>query len=122
MDQRNVARRDRDDATIVELAGELDLANVDQVGREIYDAMEDAVDRRLVLDLSAVAFLDSSTVNLVFRLQAHSRMLNTALHLVAPSGSRAARVLTVAGTRAVIPVAQSIDEAMAKMQRGEGSG
>ncbi len=67
-------RSDRsDDDHVIALSGELDLAGADRVTQELQRA--EATDaRRIVLDLSNLAFIDSSGISLIIAAEARSRM------------------------------------------------
>ena len=63
----------RDDSThTISLCGELDLATVDDVQRELL-RVESSDARHIVLDLSGLSFMDSSGVHLVVDARARSR-------------------------------------------------
>jgi anti-anti-sigma factor len=98
--------------TVVTVTGELDATNTGALRASLEAAMEDAVDRRLVVDLSGVTFLDSSTVNVIVWARKRSRELNTALQVVAPAGSRAAIVFELAGLASIVPMASSTEGAI----------
>lgn len=61
-----VATAHQDGVDLVRLAGEIDLANADGIGERVL--ADTAAARAVLLDLSAVAFLDSSGVRLLDRL------------------------------------------------------
>ena len=63
----SVTRRLDGEAAVVAPAGEIDLSNVDAVRRELHAARTEA--RLVVLDLSAVTFMDSSGLRLLVELQ-----------------------------------------------------
>ena len=60
--------------------------------------------RGLVLDLSAVTFLDSTGLRLVFRLARRLRDRQQSLRLVVPEGARISRVLSLSGVAAVAEI------------------
>jgi anti-anti-sigma factor len=109
-----VATETRSHVMIATLDGEFDMSNSDELRRRIADAIEPNDLRRLVVDLSGVSFLDSATVHLLLGLNASCRERNIALRIVAPTGSRAGRVLEMAGADKAIAISASIDDALAE--------
>lgn len=70
---------------LVRLAGEIDLANADDIGEHVL--RETATARTVLLDLTAVGFLDSAGVRLLDRLIAAYENRGLGLRvLVAPRG------------------------------------
>lgn len=67
-----VASRSEDVRTLVEAHGELDLATVPVVEREVQELRERGV-KQIVLDLREVTFIDSSGLSLLLRLDAQAR-------------------------------------------------
>lgn len=105
----SATREDRVDRTILRFAGELDAACAGDVRAAAAAAMDQAAGRRLVLDLSAVTFLDSSTIASILWAHDRSRKRNTSLWILAPEGTRAARVLDLAGIGSVVRIVGSLD-------------
>jgi len=90
------------DRTIVRLAGDLDFATVAGV-TPLLEAECARRPGRLVLDLSGVAFLDSSGIHLL--VQVHKRLTADGCRLiVANPSAAAARALQVTATDAVLEV------------------
>ena len=119
-----LARYERDDgptATILTIGGELDVAEAEALRAALGGAVESAVDRRLVVDLTDVAFLDSSAIGQILWVMGRCREMNTALQVVAPEGSRAALVFELAGIGSVIPVADGTEAAIAALVDRDGS-
>lgn len=114
-----VVRQERN-ALVVAVTGHLDLDNIAPLSETLRQAAEDGV-APVVVDLSAVTFADSTTVNVL--LQAH-RALGPALRLAAPS-TVLERLFTLTGLDTVLPlhasVAQAID-AEPSTPLGAGSG
>jgi anti-anti-sigma factor len=83
----------RDDGHRVLIAtGEIDLSNVADFSRALDDA---AADGRLVVDLSAVDYLDSGAINALF---AHADQVSLIINPVL------APVLTISGLTSLVPV------------------
>lgn len=99
----------RDGALVVALAGELDLYNAPAVREALTVALEAAPDR-LVIDLSEVAFVDSTVLGVLLEARAHLRRRD-GLVLAAP-GAETRRTLQISGLDRHIAVADSVDEAL----------
>ncbi|MGW1788209.1 STAS domain-containing protein [Streptomyces tubercidicus] len=102
-----MAVRQEHGALVVAATGPLDIDNVAPLSETLQKAAEDGV-ARVVVDLSAVTFADSSTVNVL--IQAHDA-LGPALRLAAPSAVLA-RLFTLTGLDTVLPLYESVAEAL----------
>jgi anti-sigma B factor antagonist len=104
---RNVS--ERGGSVIVELAGELDLYNAE----ELRSALHDAAARqpaRLVIDLSGVEFIDSTALG-VF-IEVRRRLENRRAFLLAAAGRDVRRTLEVSGLDRHFGVHDSVDAAL----------
>ena len=100
---------ERDGTVVVAFKGELDLHNA----HEVRAALDDAIGRRperLVVDLSAVDFLDSTALGAL--LQARGRQAETGSFRLAAPGIEPRRVLRLAGVERHLDVFDSLDEAL----------
>ncbi|MEV8508086.1 STAS domain-containing protein [Actinoplanes sp. NPDC051475] len=68
------------EAEVVRLAGEIDLANAPEIGREIFRHADGA--SAMVIDLTAVSFLDSAGVRLLDALVGDLDAAGTRIKLV----------------------------------------
>ena len=100
------------DHTVLTVHGELDLSNVDALDRHIENA-----GRRggLALDLSGVAYLDSSALRTIFRPR------DFRVVLVAPEDSAADRLIALAALQSVLPRVASVPEAVSGLEEQSGS-
>jgi anti-sigma B factor antagonist len=106
-----VAGIDRTDgATVVRLAGELDLYNASAVREALLACTEESPDR-LVIDLSGVKFIDSTALGVL--IEARSRMANRRGFMLAAPGLETRRALEVSGLDKHFSVHESLDEALA---------
>jgi anti-sigma B factor antagonist len=104
-----VAGVDRSDgATVVRLAGELDLYNAHAVREALLAACEESP-VRLVVDLSDVSFIDSTALGVL--IEARSKLGRPALVLAAPQ-LETRRTLQVSGLDRHLPVHDSVDDAL----------
>ncbi|WP_342452589.1 STAS domain-containing protein [Streptomyces decoyicus] len=99
-------RQDRG-ALILVVAGQLDLDNVAPLDETLQQAARGG-DGPVVVDLSAVAFADSATVNVL--LQAHDA-LGAALRLAAPSAVLE-RLFALTGLDTVLPLYETVGKAV----------
>ena len=102
-----------DGAHLLEVAGDVDLATVHSfVDRLLAVATGD---RRIVLDLSEVGFMDATMVNALYASVARVRRAGGDLVIVSPPGS-ARRLLELVGLDAVYAVVDTREEALAKLR------
>ena len=102
---------DRDGgAVVVHLAGELDLYNAHQVREALLACCTDAPER-LVVDLAAVEFLDSTVLGVL--VEARSRMSDRTGFVLAAPGAEATRALEVSGLDKHFVVRTTVEEALA---------
>ena len=103
------ATESRNGAVVITLAGELDLYNADEVRAAFVKALDDGA-TILVVDMSAVEFMDSTALGVL--VEARSKLGNDGLRLAAPQlGAR--RTLQVSGLDRHLPVYDSVDAALA---------
>jgi stage II sporulation protein AA (anti-sigma F factor antagonist) len=89
--------------TTITVAGEIDLANADQVERQIADCISNQA-TAATLDLTDVQYVDSVGIRMLFKLTMRLRTAQIEFHLVAPIGSPARRVLEVSGLTSLVDV------------------
>jgi anti-sigma B factor antagonist len=98
-----------DGATVVHLAGELDLYNAQTVREALLAACEESPER-LVVDLAAVNFVDSTALGVL--IEARTRMANRKAFLLAAPGLETRRALEVSGLDKHFNVHGSLDDAL----------
>jgi anti-sigma B factor antagonist len=98
-----------DGATVVHLAGELDLYNAHEV-REALVACTDESPARLVVDLAEVKFIDSTALGVL--IEARTRMQNRRAFLLAAPGLETRRALEISGLDKHFTVHESLDDAL----------
>lgn len=99
---------------IVAVEGELDIATAD----ELHDHLQTAVDDHgpwLVLDLSALDFMDSSGLNTVINVYRTITERNGSLALAAPN-DRVNKVVRLVGLHRQVPVHQTVSAAVHAME------
>jgi anti-sigma B factor antagonist len=95
-------RSQRDDAVhTIALVGEMDLSNAAEVERELRHV--EATDAgAIVIDLSGLAFMDSTGIRLLIAADARSRADSSRLRLTRPP-AQVLRVLCIAGVDELLP-------------------
>ena len=113
MTQPLSVRIDRDAShPVVSLAGELDLSTIPQLERQL---IQQARSRpRMVVDMKALTFIDSSGIALLLR--AH-RATEDGIQTVVAEGSQVERVLRLAGIDQVLPMFGDREPAIAAVDR-----
>ena len=76
-----------DNIVVAALSGEVDLANAGDIGAEISAQVPNAA-LGLVVDLTDVAYLDSSGIRVLFELAERLQSRQQAMRLVAPGHSQ----------------------------------
>jgi anti-sigma B factor antagonist len=105
---KNVEKRDG--ATVVALAGELDLYNAEDVRAALLEACADEPSV-LVLDLADVTFIDSTALGVL--IEARSRLADRNAFRLAAPGLETRRALEVSGLDKHFSVHDTVDEALA---------
>jgi anti-sigma B factor antagonist len=82
----SVTRTSQGTTQVVAVAGELDVASIEQVGSVIDQSLSEEPET-LLLDLSKVDFCDSSGVHLVLRTHRRSQSSRTRLRVIPPTGT-----------------------------------
>jgi len=100
------AARDGDRA-VARVIGEVDLSNAGELDRRLADAVAGA--REVVVDVTAVEYLDSQGVRLFHGLAQRLDDAGVDIAFVAPAGSVAGRVLALTRLADVAPVRESLD-------------
>jgi anti-sigma B factor antagonist len=94
---------------VVSLAGELDLYNANTVREALLECCAEAPDR-LVVELSAVKFIDSTALGVL--IEARTRLANRRGFLLAAPGLETRRALEISGLDRHFAVHDSLDQAL----------
>ncbi|MGY4917406.1 STAS domain-containing protein [Streptomyces sp. 900116325] len=121
MDPLTVSSDRRDGWSVVEVAGELDLATADHLGNRLADVITAHSPARIVLDMSKVDFCDASGLRVLVHAHHTARQHHGLLHLVCPKG-KVRRLLRVAGLAEVIPAHATPPDALTPAPREGGKG
>ncbi|MGZ4298182.1 MAG: STAS domain-containing protein [Solirubrobacteraceae bacterium] len=102
-----------DDGRVVvaRLTGEVDLSNAESIETAIAEATSNQT-LALVLDISALSYLDSAGTHLVYKLREKLRARGQILRLVIPADSPANDALRLAGVSQVVQTAETLETAL----------
>ena len=106
---------DPGDVRVARLVGELDLSNATDIADALAAAAEEAV-LGLVIDMTGLTHIDSAGVRLLFDLRRRLSVRRQTLALAVPADARIRDVLEMAAVHRTLPVAATVDEAMAAVQ------
>ena len=88
---------------LLELSGEIDHHSARNAMRELEMAVDAALPKNLVLDMTGVTFMDSSGIALILKAQQRMRLLDGSL-LVCHVPEQAKRVLDAAGIGRLVTI------------------
>jgi anti-anti-sigma factor len=102
-----------DERTLVAtMSGELDFSNAEAIRTALATAVSNQ-SLALVLDLTAVDYLDSAGIELLYRLRQDLRSRGQALHVVIPPDSASNAALRLAGVEHNLDVLPTLAAALA---------
>ena len=104
---KEVVSRDRN--VVVRLAGELDLYIARTLREVLFGAADDAP-QRLVVDLSEVAFIDSTALGVL--IETRARLANRRAFILAAPGVETRRALEVSGLDRHFSLHETVDQAL----------
>lgn len=102
------------DIVVAKVTGEIDLSNVGTLRGALTEGTPNHA-MALVVDLSDIDYLDSSGIQLIYRLKEDLRVRGQDLRLVIPSGSPASAALRLAGVEHHVQTLGTVDEALASL-------
>lgn len=97
------------------LTGDVDIASAAELGARIFAAMPDDT-RAVMVDLSAVRYMDSSGMRMLFDVSEQLRGGERVLLVVSPQGTQVRRVLQIAAFDQLVPVHDSAVAAKAALE------
>jgi anti-anti-sigma factor len=109
-----------DGVIVVEVAGEVDIANFGELQLCLEQAVEDA-GPGVVIDFTNTAYFDSRTIALLADFATKLRVHRQRVALVAPASGFAARILQVAGLPLVVPAFHTRAEALHSVKEPAGT-
>jgi anti-anti-sigma factor len=106
----DVEFEEREGVLLARISGEVDGSNAVELGRALGDRLPTSA-HGLVLDLSAVDYLDSAGVELLFGLARRLGDRRQRLRLGIPERSPVRRVLEICDIGSVAPIANTAEDA-----------
>jgi len=106
------------DAIVLCIEGNIDLSNVSYFIERLYEASANG-DRKILLDLTEVEFIDSTVVNALYGAAPRIRQYGGDLAIVI-TDSPAARVLELAGVDVIYRVAKTRKKALERLDLTPG--
>jgi anti-anti-sigma factor len=110
-----VSTSERDGTIVVAVTGEIDLSNIERLAQVIF--AQPNTGEGLIVDLSAVGYLDSTAVSLLHDLALRLRKRAQQLVVVSPSDSPPRRVLDLTALYVNAPLVEHLDSAVAIIRR-----
>lgn len=106
------------DAVVLCIVGDIDLSNVSYFIERLYEASANG-DRKILLDLSEVEFIDSTVVNALYGAASRVRQYGGDLALVV-SDTPAKRVLDLSGIDVIYRIAKTRRKALERLDLTPG--
>jgi anti-anti-sigma factor len=104
----------REDASIVVLAGELDLSTIPRMEGPLFEQLGQRP--AVLVDLTALRFIDSSGIGILIKAFRESN--GTPMHVVIGTDSQVERVFRIAGVDEALPVFSDREAAFAALPGG----
>ena len=98
-------------ATVVAASGELDAFVADDLADVFVRASQDT---RVIVDLEAVSFMDSTALGILVRAVRDVDVRNGEIRVVLPTGT-ARRIFEITTLDRVLPVSESVGQALAEL-------
>ncbi|CAL9367604.1 STAS domain-containing protein [Streptomyces griseomycini] len=105
----------REDVALLTVEGYLDVDTATEFQHHLANQLHHGR-RHFLLDLSAVPFMDSSGMNIILRVYQEARELPGSVHIISPT-SAVRRILDLTGVSITVPVSESVDEALGRVDR-----
>ncbi|MEZ0156827.1 STAS domain-containing protein [Streptomyces griseorubens] len=105
----------REDVALVTVEGYLDVDTATEFQHHLANQLHHGR-RHFLLDLSAVPFMDSSGMNIILRVYQEARELPGSVHIISPTPA-VRRILDLTGVSITVPVSESVDEALERVDR-----
>jgi anti-sigma B factor antagonist len=101
---------------VAHLSGEIDRSNAAEFGDRVTTAISDQAGG-LVVDLSELAFVDSTGIRMLFELAAQLKRRQQALRVVVPAGSHLGEILDTVGLKQAAATDHTVGDAVAALTR-----
>lgn len=106
---------DQDGVPVASLDGEIDIANAADLRDELFSALSNQPPG-LIVDLSAVTYLDSRGVHVLLELAERMKIRHLQLRLVVPDTAMIKRVLQLTHLDEIVPVDSTVEDAALRIR------
>jgi anti-anti-sigma factor len=103
-------------ALVARLTGEIDMSNAEEMGATVIGATPNEA-QGVVLDLSAVDYLDSAGIYVIYGIRASLQARGQSMILVMPAQSPVYDALRLSGAERPGEVAETVEDALRAIQR-----
>jgi stage II sporulation protein AA (anti-sigma F factor antagonist) len=106
----------REDVALITVDGYLDVDTATEFQAHLANQLHHGR-RHFLLDLSSVPFMDSSGMNIILRVYQETRKTEGSVHVISPAPA-VRRILDLTGVSITVPISESLDEALARVDAG----
>jgi anti-anti-sigma factor len=110
---------DEDDLRVIEIAGEIDASNADDVRGAALDGLPNSA-HGLILDLRALDYVDSAGIAVMFELGERLSQRGQVLVLVVAPNALIASALKVTEIDVVAPIVPTLEQARTRVLPADG--
>jgi stage II sporulation protein AA (anti-sigma F factor antagonist) len=110
----------RDDAALVTVKGFLDVDTATELHHHLANQVHHGR-RHLLLDLSAVPFMDSSGINIILKAYKETRQVEGSVRLIDPAPA-VQRILDLTGVSLTVPSTKTAEEALDALDKAAPGG
>jgi stage II sporulation protein AA (anti-sigma F factor antagonist) len=110
----------RKDVALITVEGYLDVDTATEFQHHLANQLHHGR-RHFLLDLSDVPFMDSSGMNIILRVYQEARDLPGSVHIISPTPA-VRRILDLTGVSITVPVSESVEEALARVDAAQDRG
>lgn len=108
----------REDVALITVDGYLDVDTATEFQAHLANQLHHGR-RHFLIDLAAVPFMDSSGMNIILRVYQETRKTEGSVHVISPTPA-VRRILDLTGVSITVPISESVDEALTRVDEGPG--
>ena len=108
-------------ALVARLTGEIDMSNAEEMGATVIGATPNEA-QGVVLDLSAVDYLDSAGIYVIYGMRASLQARGQSMILVMPEQSPVYDALRLSGAERPGEIAKTVEDALRAIERPSAAG
>ena len=110
----------REDVALITVEGYLDVDTATEFQHHLANQLHHGR-RHFLLDLSDVPFMDSSSMNIILRVYQEARDLPGSVHIISPTPP-VRRILDLTGVSITVPVSETVEEALERVDASQDRG